>query len=448
MKPRSRTFWLAGAAAALVVSQLGLAYATPRSHTVLLLGLFGLALGGYALLLRLRLPWRPGLLLALLLRLLWLPALPALSDDYHRFRWDGILVAAGQNPFQHRPEEYTAGGGQLAGPVALTAALYQRLNSPRYYSVYPPVCQALFGAAAWLLPGSERGQVVLLRLVLLLAEAATALLLARLLRRFRRPAEQALLYLLHPMVVAELVGNLHFEALVITGMLTTIWLLARGRWAWAAAALSLPVATKLTPLLATPLLLRRLGWARTVAFGGLLAVILVAVFAPFASAELLRNIGRSLDLYFHSFEFNASVYYALRALRAWQLGYNDIARLGTVLAACSVVGILVLAALEKRPSLATLPRAALLVFTLYYLLATTVHPWYLAPLVALSCFTGWCYPATWASLAALSYATYHTPAYHENLWLVAAEYAGVAVAAYFDWHRRPHGSSAEESHAA
>ncbi|RTQ52398.1 DUF2029 domain-containing protein [Hymenobacter gummosus] len=433
-RPRQRP-GLAAAAVVLAATQLGLAYYTPRPHTAQLLLLFGLGTLAYAALLHWRLSWRAGLLLALLLRLLWLPARPALSDDYHRFRWDGALVVAGHSPFRHRPDEYQAGGGRLPNPPGLTSALYQRLNSPHYYSVYPPVCQGLFGLAARLFPGAELGQIVTLRLALLLAEAATALLLLALLRRFGQPPERALMYLLHPLTVAELVGNLHFEAVVISGLLGALWLLTRRRLGLAAAALTLGVAAKLTPLLVLPLLLRRLGWARTAAFGALVALLLAAAFAPFASLALLRNLGRSLDLYFHSFEFNASVYYLLRAVGYRLTGYNEIARLGTGLAAAAVAGILALVLLERRPTLATLPRAALLAFTGYYLLATTVHPWYLTPLLALSCFTGWRYPAAWAALATLSYATYRSAAYQENLWLVALEYLGVALLMAADWHR-------------
>ncbi|UOQ70560.1 hypothetical protein [Hymenobacter cellulosilyticus] len=72
-----------------VVAYVGLAYATPRPDFGLLLTWYALAFGCYLLLLRRPLPLRYGLLLALALRLLWLPALPALSDDYFRFRWTG-----------------------------------------------------------------------------------------------------------------------------------------------------------------------------------------------------------------------------------------------------------------------------------------------------------------------------------------------------------------------
>ncbi|RFP63733.1 hypothetical protein D0N36_17860 [Hymenobacter lapidiphilus] len=421
--------------AALLVSAVAyalLAYAVPRAAFGQLAGLLALAFGLYVWLLKTGLPLRQGLLAALLLRLLWLPALPALSDDYHRFRWDGLLLSQGQNPYRYRPDE-------LAGPDASRKAentqlqvLYPRLNSPHYYSVYPPVDQAAFGLAAWLFPASERGFVVALRVLLLLAEAATAGLLLALLRRFGQPPERALWYLLNPLVVVELTGNLHFEGLVGCYVLLMLWLLARGRAAAGGGALALAVATKLLPLLVLPLLLRRLAWPQQLRFGLALAVVLAALFVPFLSMELVANIGRSLNLYFRSFEFNASIYYLTRAAGKWLSGYNQIALLGPALALLTAAGGLLLAATERRPTWATLPRALLLLLTLYFLLATTVHPWYLAPLVLLSVFTRARYALVWSGIAVLSYAAYRTTAYTENLWLVALEYTVVLAVLLLD----------------
>ena len=417
-----------------------LAYAVPRPAFGLLAGLLALAFGLYVWLLKTGLPLRQGLLAALLLRLLWLPALPALSDDYHRFRWDGLLLTEGLNPYRYRPDELAnlekpANNQKPKTKNQQLATIYPRLNSPHYYSVYPPVDQALFGLAAWLAPGSERGFVVALRGLLLLGELATAGLLLALLRRFRLPPERALWYLLNPLVLVELTGNLHFEGLVGGLLLLMLWLLARGRAAAAGGALALAVATKLLPLLVLPLLLRRLPLTKLVGFGLGLALGLAALFEPFLSLELVQNIGRSLNLYFRNFEFNASFYYLARAGGEWLTGYNQIARLGPALALLTALGGLLVAATERRPAWATLPRALLLLLTLYFLLATTVHPWYLAPLVLLSTFTRARYALVWSGMVVLSYAAYRTSAYTENLGLVALEYTVVLVVLALDVRR-------------
>lgn len=430
------------------VAYAALAYAVPRQNFTGLLGLLSLAFLAYAGLWRTRLPLRAGLGAALLLRLLWVPALPSLSDDYHRFRWDGLLVANGVNPYQYRPDAFTLPGNpaqtaaktglpdavavgqrppqRLLPPAVLgqLAAEYPQLNSPHYYSVYPPVCQAVFGVAGLLFPTSARATVVLMRLVLLAAELGTAWLLIALLRAFGQDTRQALLYLLNPLVVVELTGNLHFEALVVCLLLLMLWLLRKGQVAAGGVALGMAVATKFLPLLVVPLLLRRLGW-RFLVHSAALGVTLLVVFGPFVSQELLLNIGKSLNLYFRSFEFNASVYYALRALGQWWTGYNEIALIGPALALTTAVSGLLLAALERRPTWPTLPHRLLLLLTIYYFLATTVHPWYLTPLVALSVFTRFRYALVWSGLGVVSYAAYQTTAYTENLWLVGLEYAVV-----------------------
>ena len=407
-----------------------LAYATPRVGFGQLVGLMAVALAAYTWLLRTRLRLRWGLGAALVFRLLWLPAQPALSDDVYRFRWDGLLVAHGVSPFLFRPDELIADGARTALPDATARAqvlpelqqLYRQLNSPHYYSVYPPVCQVIFGAAGRMFPSSGRGFVLSLRVVVLAAEAGTAWLLLALLPALGWPAERALRYLLHPLVIVELTGNLHLEALAVCFILCAIWLLHRQRWARSAVVLGLGVAAKLLPLLALPLLVRRLGWRRSAAYATLVAGTLLALFAPFISGALFVNISRSLNLYFRSFEFNASVYYLLRAAGYGLTTYNEIARIGPALALLAASLGLGLAWRERRPTLATLPWALLLLLTGYYALATTVHPWYLTPLIALAPFTRFRYPLVWGAAAVLSYAAYRTTAYTENLWLVGLEY--------------------------
>lgn len=422
-----------------------LAYATPRAQFGQLMGLMTVALGAYWWLLRTQLPLRWGLGAALVFRLLWLPALPALSDDLYRFRWDGLLVAQGVNPFRFRPDELIADGARAAIPDAATQTeilpelqqLYRRLNSPHYYSVYPPVCQWVFGAGAGLSPRSDRGFACCLRMVLLLAEAGTAWLLLALLPALGAPTHRALRYLLHPLVITELTGNLHFEGVVFFFILLAIRLLSQQRWALSGVALGLGVATKLLPLLALPLLVRRLGWRRSLAYAGLTLGVFLLLFGPFLSVDLFINISRSLQLYFRNFEFNASIYYLLRPIGVWLTTYNQIAIIGPALALSSGLLGLGLAWRERRSTLAALPHTLLLMLAAYYALATTVHPWYLTLLIGLSALTRFRFPLVWGGLAGLSYAAYRTSAYQENLWLVALEYLGTLAMLLWEVRRKP-----------
>ncbi|OGX90440.1 hypothetical protein BEN49_22715 [Hymenobacter coccineus] len=212
----------------------GLAYATPRTHFGQLLGLFAVAGAAYAWLLHTRLPLRWGLGAALVFRLLWLPATPALSNDFYRFRWDGLLVSHGHNPFAKTPRQLLAATptDSAALPLPELRHLLPLLNSPAYFSVYPPVCQALYGAAARAFPTSQTGFLMVVRGALLLADAGAAALLLWLLPLAGWPARRALAYLLHPLAVVEVMGNVHMEGAVVFFLLLTGALLARRRAGW------------------------------------------------------------------------------------------------------------------------------------------------------------------------------------------------------------------------
>jgi len=115
--------------------------------------------------------------LGILLRVLLLFSIPQFSDDIYRFLWDGHLLVAGIHPFAHPPTYFIE--NQLF-PPGITPELFAQLNSSRYFTVYPPVCQAVFGLAAWLAPHSIQGGVVVMKLFLFACEIGTIFLLPRL----------------------------------------------------------------------------------------------------------------------------------------------------------------------------------------------------------------------------------------------------------------------------
>ena len=109
---------------------------------------------------------------SLLLRLSLLLALPNLSDDIYRFVWDGRLLAQGINPFTHLPSYYAD-----KGVPGLEPSLFARLNSPEYFTIYPPVAQLTFWFSALIAPDSVWASGVIMRFFNLAAETGSVLLL-------------------------------------------------------------------------------------------------------------------------------------------------------------------------------------------------------------------------------------------------------------------------------
>ena len=152
-------------------------------------------------------------LIVIAVRLVFLFSIPNLSDDFYRFIWDGSLTASGQNPFKLLPSELPQNH------------IYQHLNSKYYYSVYPPLLQVIFALGAFLGENNILVNVIVLRLIIIAAELVSIYLITKLLKYFNRPANQVLLYALNPLVITELSGNLHFEAVMLCFLLLSVWFL-------------------------------------------------------------------------------------------------------------------------------------------------------------------------------------------------------------------------------
>lgn len=371
---------------------------------------------------------------AMLFRLVLLVATPSLSDDYARFVWDGRLLAHSYNPYLYLPSQLVS--TPIATAAGLTDALFGVLNSPDYFTVYPPVNQFLFGLAGWLSPNSLTGAIIALRIPIILADTGILWLIVKLLRWLNQNPNLALLYGLNPLVILELTGNVHYEGVMTFFVLLAVWLLLQKQWIGSSVALTLGIGTKLLPLLFLPLLIRYLGWKRGLMYAALTLVFTAVLFLPFFSFELVRNIFSSLDLYFQRFEFNASVYYLIRAVGYWVFGFNIITGAGIGLFIGIAAGVLFIAfrpALDKTSP--NFPVRLLLTLSLYWLLSTTVHPWYITTLVAATVFTPFRYPLLWSGIAVLSYAAYQTQPYHENYWLTGLEYGVVLGVGVYEWLR-------------
>ena len=130
----------------------------------------------------------------------------------------------------------------------------------------------------------------------------------------------------------------------------------------------------------------------------------------------------SVNLYFQSFEFNASIYYLLRGLGKLLTGYNQIKVLGPILSLTTVGIIIYSATMVKRDNLDSLLASLFASFAAYLLLATTVHPWYLCMLIILAMFQRSWWVLVWSGVVVWSYTTYMTPDFIQNLWLISVEY--------------------------
>ncbi len=372
------------------------------------------------------------LLFGILLRLILVFGLPTLSDDLYRFIWDGRLWLNGINPFDHKPSFYIENSLNIPG---LDLALYQQLNSPEYFTIYPPLAQLVFVMACWIFPASVLGSSIIMKLFLLTAEIGSLILLRGLLQYFKRSPKLVLLYALNPLIILEIVGNLHFEGFMVFFLLLAYWFWIKGSWWKGGIAMSLSIVSKLLPLMFLPFIIRRMGWKKSIWTFSLMGALMIAAFLPLFNAAFIHNFSDSLDLYFRRFEFNASVYYVLRWLGFQVAGYNLIAQIGPGLALITLLSICWVAFTEKKVDWESWPARALFAITVYLMMGTIIHPWYLSLPVVLCIFTSMRYPILWSGLIFLTYINYSYTPYFENLWVVGVEYGLVLLFLLGEWRR-------------
>ncbi|HQS53173.1 MAG TPA: hypothetical protein PLN99_14865, partial [Daejeonella sp.] len=129
------------------------------------------------------------LLSGILFRFCLIFSIPALSDDFYCFVWDGRIQQLGINPFDFTPAQFIKQHSDQ-----LLHQIFPYLNSPDYYSVYPQICQSIFKIASAIGGDSLYQTVVILKSAIFLSELGTIFLLKALLSARKNAQSLQLIY--------------------------------------------------------------------------------------------------------------------------------------------------------------------------------------------------------------------------------------------------------------
>ena len=374
-----------------------------------------------------------GLTVAIAARVILLFAFPTLSDDVYRFLWDGLLATDGHSPYAFLPSSIDFTGE--SSPQL--EAIFSQLNSPEYYSIYPPVSQVIFAICTAISGGDIAIFVPVLKILFLLAELGIFYFLVKVLILFNLPPKKVLFYALNPLVIVEGVGNLHFEVFLVFFVVGAIYFLLNNKGFLFLIFMSLSIGVKLVSLILWPFFIGIFGLRKWLLYSIGLIVVVSLLFFPLWNVSFASNYLESLDLYFRTFEFNASIYYLIRSIGYAIKGYNWIAVAGPVLSfiALTIIIYLIWSARSRVHLQHVLPYFVV-ALTIYLLFATTVHPWYLLLPLALSCLTSLTHIMVWSAVIWVSYAAYSVSPTSENTMLITLEYTLVGLAIYCDWIRK------------
>jgi alpha-1,6-mannosyltransferase len=385
--------------------------------------------------------------IALLFRLIFLFAIPNLSQDFYRFIWDGRMLLNGFNPYLSLPETFVQ---QNLQPIAETTKLYNGMGelNGSHYTNYPPLNQLCFLIAALFAGKSIFGAVLVLRSIIILADIGILYFGKKLLKRLNLPVKNIFWYFLNPFIIIEMTGNLHFEPVMLFFLVWALYKLHQQKWIFAAILIACSVSVKLIPLLFLPLFFqwfvnkndlkqnekpqsqneqtsfKNLAFkiVKLSLFYLIVLTFTLLLFLPFYNSELIGNYSNSIGLWFRSFEFNASFYYIFREIGYVFRGYNEITFISKITPVLTLLFLLYLSFFKQNKNIVQLMTGMLFGLCFYYFTATTVHPWYLATPLILCVFTKYKFPIVWSLVIILTYEAYANNPWQENLWFVFIEY--------------------------
>ena len=237
---------------------------------------------------------------------------PRNSSDSYRYIWDGRVQAAGIDPYLYAPVDQGVarlrndflwsgtGPGHYVDcaktnqistthPADSVVAGCSKLNRIRVPTVYPPVAEAYFLAVQLVAPADDSA-VPIQAAAASFAVLVTVILLFGL-RWLGRDPRLAALWAWCPTVILECGQNAHVNVVAVALTLVALLLLARakteGRTVLGGVLLGLAIATKVTPVLVAPAVLRR-GW---LLISASVAAAISLVYAPHVLAVGSKIIG-------------------------------------------------------------------------------------------------------------------------------------------------------------
>ena len=212
---------------------------------------------------------------------------PKNSSDLYRYIWDGRVQAAGIDPYQYVPAATQLTGlrneflfypkGQYcvrpsyvsSHPAAELTAGCTMINRPTVPTIYPPVAEAYFLGVYYLHPADDSSTPI--QAAGALAAVLTTVLLLFGLSRLGRDVRMAALWSWCPTVALEAGNSAHVDVVAVGITAAAVLVLATAkttrRTILGGVLLGLAIATKLTPALTVPALLRR-RWATVAVSAG------------------------------------------------------------------------------------------------------------------------------------------------------------------------------------
>lgn len=360
--------------------------------------------------------------IAFVLFLIPLFSTPSLSPDVYRFLWDGELVTLGIHPYASIPSDLMQFDSRVYDSEYMNS-LYSQITtlSQENYSIYPSVNQFYFLITAGLSDHLFLSLIVL-RMLMLGTLLIGAYFFFKILELLSIPMNHAVLLLLNPILIVEMMGNFHFEGIMLSWLMIGIYFVLKHKWLKSSLFWAIAINIKLTPLILLPFLMRFRSFKISVKFYILTFLFSGGLLLLYLWPSLFSNFMQSIELYFDNFEFNAGVFYLIKWITSFFVEGNPTLIVGPALSIVAFVAILFIALYKPINNKKEWINRMMWGYVIYLLLATTVHPWYVILPLGLAVFSANLGVLFWSFLIMLSYGFYAFGQSGFGYILIAVEY--------------------------
>lgn len=410
-----------------------------RTNLVFIAGFYSVAFAAYILILReSKFTFTHLAVFALGAQVVSMLYVPNLSEDYFRFLWDGKMTWLGINPFDYTPNEVIE---HPIGDKLYLTEVFAGISdlSRRHYSCYPPVNQMYF-IIANAFSSSIAVNVFVMKLLIVLTEATGIFYLRKLLLHFKVDPKRLWIVYLNPLLIIECTGQVHFEGVMLSLLFISLYFIFTSRWLLGAFIFALAVQIKLVPLILLPFFLRYMHWKKAIMMYVLIGVSVVGLSLTQLDANNFGNFLNSLKLYFQTFGFNSFLFHYYNEFIRLFSAYNPLRFTGPFMSFLVMITILYYALRKDSSDWKLLLKRMLFAFFLYLIMGTTLHPWYVIPLLGLSVFTNYAFSIFWSFLIFFSYISYLDGFMNSFAvrWITNVEY--LLLLGYFIYEWRKGGS--------
>ena len=346
---------------------------------------------------------------------------PSLSNDYYRFLWDGELFWQKLNCYDETPLTLMNYSQLIEGNYM--RELYNGMGnlSQQNYSCYPPLNQFYF-ILSTAFSDSIYWNIFFLKTSIILTEIIGLFYLLKLTTLVGINFKNVFILFLNPLFILEAISNVHFEGVMIAFLIISFYFLLSKTNFLAGLFFSLAIQIKLIPIILLPFFLRFLGWKRSLFLYLIIGTIVILSSLTLLNSSNFGHFASSLYLYFKLFEFNSSILYLLLYFDPMNIHWFKVRNYTPYLSIISFSLILFLAFSKKANSTNQVFNRMTIAFFLYLILSTTLHPWYILPLLFLSVISNYSFPLLWTFTVIFSYSFYLNGNSAKNNWLIWIEY--------------------------